>query len=209
MWRPKKIDCSTSESELIQASIDWINDHPEEIEAQMAELWPNQSITAEEIIDSMQAAKIACGQERGQQSTIAGEARLLTDTIIIDVGEKAFQNLLDKYETNQWVEGANLNEAIEQCDNAEERQETDDGIREYYEAVSYVSDKIAHEAVHLVVGGHTKENEKLAKELASKARSGDYEANQQLQTLDEIYAWGTAAERAVKQDGNEARGFNY
>ncbi|MFH1631794.1 MAG: hypothetical protein ABIA47_02080, partial [bacterium] len=83
------IECTDSESEYILAMMDWINDHPDEIQHSMNELWPDASVDAEEIISTLNNANIECGLYEGTDT--AGEALLDSNTIIVGVDVDRFE----------------------------------------------------------------------------------------------------------------------
>lgn len=204
----KKIDCTSEESSFLQSSIDWIKAHPEEIEAEMAELWPNPSVSMKEIIASLETANIYCGERRDESSLTSGTAEDFNNTILIDISSTDFDLMLNQYETNNWVENANLDDIIEQVEISGDSNEIRDEIRDYYEAIGFISDKITHEATHLAKGHHS-ENAQEKIDKIEKEMAEDPYASVQLKSIDEIYAWGTAAYRAANFFGNDLTDLTY
>ena len=207
----KKIDCSAEDSDLLQASIDWISDHPTEIETKMKELWPNSSISAKQIIKTLKEADIACAEDRGAENDVAGTANQMTGRILIDVNSDGFKESLTQYQNGQWIESSSLNDIIEQVDQTEtggDKQAAINEIYQFYQAIGFVSDTLVHEAVHFELGHHSNEVKQKVEEISTEIQKDPY-AYQDLETLDEIYAWGAAASRAANYYGGEVGSLAY
>jgi len=204
----KKIDCSPEDSDFLQASIDWINEHPTEIDAEIKELYPNSSISAKQIIETLKEAEIACAEDRGAENYVAGTANQITGRILIDVNSDGFKESLTQYQTGQWLESSSLNNIVEQVEISEDKQTAVNEIYQFYQAVGFVSDTLVHEAVHFLLGRHSNKVEKEVEEIETRIQENPY-AYQDLQKIDEIYAWGTAAGRAARIYGIEVGDLAY
>jgi len=192
--RQKIVDCSKDETEFLDNVVDWINEHPGEIQIKMDELWPDQTITAKDLITTLNNSQIECAV--GGDPNEPGHAR--GDSILISVDSEYFEEALDAYQRGVWTQNYSLDELVQII-----RDDGDEiGVRmdvlSYYNAVAIYADVLAHEAAHIETGeSHSKEvmNSHISKDMYERAE------------IDEIYAWGSASNLAVQEESSEADKF--
>jgi hypothetical protein len=191
----KIIDCDPASEEYIQASIDWIIEHPDEIQQQMDTLWPGQGMDAQELVDVLRDAEVQCGvQNRQLDKDIAGE-KINDHRIVIDIVDSTYEESLKLFQDNKWVSDYSMEEIVDRSVAAGNRDDLLSYTR-YMGAVATNADILAHEIGHVILGSHSKEAEHELEEQNYTPTTGE--------PVDEIYAWGDAAELAAKNQSKLA-----
>jgi hypothetical protein len=199
----KIIDCDPASEEYIQTSIDWIMEHPDEIQQQMDTLWPGQGMDAKELVDVLRDAEVECGvQNRQLDKDIAGE-KINDHRIVIDIVDTSYEESLKLFQDNKWVSDYSMEEIVDRSVAAGNQDDLLAYTR-YMAAVATNADILAHEIGHVILGSHSKDAEHALEEQNYTPTTGE--------PVDEIYAWGDAAELAAKNQSkiasdsyNEAR----
>lgn len=193
------VDCSAEDQEFMQSVVYWISDHPAEIQQQMDLLWPDSTITAQQLIDTLLVSRIQCGVQGPDAETdlIAGEAHLNSNVIVVDINEKYYDVALDEYTRTSWVEGYSEDELIEIASFGDE--EIIYPALCYFSSITILSGLLAHEASHIATHErHDNDDEEI---LMEEVESGIniYEE----EPIDQVYAWGFSAMGAVKEYEDE------
>lgn len=193
------INCSPEDQEFMQNVVYWISEHPDEIQQQMDLLWPDSTITAQQLIDTLLVSQIQCGVQKpdAEDDFIAGEAHIHSHVIIVDVNEKYYTNCLDVYESTSWIEGYSEDELIEIASSGDD--EILGATASYYSSITTLTDVLAHEAAHIATGErHDLDDESM---LIDEIETGINIYKEE--PIDQVYAWGFSARSAVKEQESE------
>ncbi len=196
------VDCSPDEEVYLKAATQWIDEHPDEIQQSLNEFWPNANITVDQLTNTLAEARITCGVENphnrsADDTDVAATARLRTNIITIDVSEEKFQHGLDQYCDGEWTTRESFEGLEKQIRIAETFEEADEifhDTMDYYYAMSILASTLAHEAAHLAL------DQVHSDEVREFVRSDEYynAPDEHIRSLDEVYAWGYAANYAVQ-----------
>jgi len=184
------VECTESEQDLLTSMVDWLEQHPKELETEMDTIWPNHEISASQLIETLSGATLECGLEGSKQEEL-GLALLHKNTIVIAVDTDRFDLALERYEKGKWTEEYTFSELLKRYDETHDDSIIIDRSAYNYAVMSYAQ-VLAHEAAHLALqSGHTNETENALQEatIDGVVQSGE-------NSFDEIYAWGDATNQA-------------
>jgi len=193
------VECSDDETRFNSTVVDWLIDHPEEIQKQFNILWPKGTISAKQLTNTLAAANIECGLEI-DGNKYHGSTDYKSFSIIIDVGDLEYQKAMEDLKTGAWTQDFTLNELTKQIQTPEDFNVVAD-YELYFLAIAYGAQVAAHEAAHLAFdtdhSGEVKSQIEKIEETEGELSAED------LESLDQIYAWGFAAQYAVDNYGDE------
>ncbi|MDP2631320.1 MAG: hypothetical protein Q8P30_00950 [Candidatus Uhrbacteria bacterium] len=182
------LECTESEGDYIEAMVNWLVEHPQDVQNSMNELWPDATVSANDVIDVVATANIECGvQTRGDHAQ-AGEADKRANRIIVDVNTDLFTYSLDDFEKNRWVQDYTIDELV--SINSSDDYEAN-ALVNYNLAIAANTEVLAHEAAHFVIGLH---NDTASDEVEKLNNVPDQQ--DAIARIDEIYGWGVAANKA-------------
>jgi len=195
----RTVDCSEGEEAFIKTLVQWLEEHPDEVQTEMDVRWPNATITTQDLVDMMKEATFQCGVDRklwGDPDLNAfGEAELRSHVVTIDVHEPEFERGLAQYEKGEWLQYyddiGQLGTIADEYQEAGQGQEFDRMWFEYLQAIALCSGVVEHEVAHLILGRHSEETKERVDELLTEDGSISPEAFNN--PPDEIYAWGFSA----------------
>lgn len=177
-------ECSEDEDAYIDAAFDWLTEHPQEIQTQMNELWPNTNLDAFQMIASLKAANIECGYQKSDDETVAVAFRDF-NTIIIDVNQTGFINDLEIYKETSWIENYEIDDLVNEAIETQNLDKMED-VNTYYFFLSGATRNLLHETGHLAYDlSHTED----------QRHDGTLR--------DAIDAWGEAAQEATIKFGED------
>lgn len=192
---PKEIvECSEDEERMGEKAMAWLNEHPEEIQAKMDELWPDQNITAKEILGVLNNAKIECSGEIPEEKSNIAEAHWpYNERITIFVDQENFEGTLDLFIAGEWTQDYSLDDLVQMYDPESGYYDPVLDLSSYHNAMVIYTTTLLHEAAHIALrqrhaNGVDEESIRIA-----EGGGTPYNQAQKKAELDEVYAWGSAA----------------
>ena len=180
-------DCDPEVESFISASLNYMDQHREEMQSEMECVFPDLSISSDELVDAAMNAAYLCSSDIEQDGIDAGAlAKIKDNEIIIDVSEEQFQDDLALFKEGQWTEDKTMGELKFIASLSYEKT---DQIIDYYRVVSIFMGLLAHEIAHIEL--EMKHSDKTT-ETVLGLQSGEATWDE-LSYSDEVYAWGTSA----------------
>ncbi|MFA6528224.1 MAG: hypothetical protein WCT46_01655 [Candidatus Gracilibacteria bacterium] len=180
----KKIDCTNDQGSYIDAGVDFLLTHPEDLQEQM-DIWaPGVRVTADDLIEVMAEATFQCGVPRNDDDSDTGADQLGSTKIIrINVVSTPFVNSMDRYFDYAWTQDVPIGDLLENV-NGIFVPTAEASL--YFNAINHVSGVIAHEIAHIPLGSHSKAVRDRIDELCIHG------SPKCLAGIDDIYAIGIA-----------------
>lgn len=202
--RYEELECTEDDQAYTDRTIEWADEHPEEIQAEMDLLWGNDAkASAQDIVDALVSAKVKCGVPKNENKieTSGGRAYLHDDAVIINVESSVYQDNLEQFLAGEYTaEWGTDFLATVQTEEAED-------AHQYALAIMKNLDYLVHEAAHLALGTiHGPETVIKIPKLIKQAEEEEWSSEQldlALADLDRVYGWGVAAQQAARQWANE------
>lgn len=201
----EELECTGDEQAYIDDSIRWAEEHPQEIQSQMDLIWDSEGqVSAKQVVDTLANARVVCAVPLVEPAIENGEASLLTNTIRVNIERDGFEEDLEEFltgeETADWTA-----EYIRSLDLSE--FEDQQQVLYYNFALKANVEVLVHEAAHLALPAlHSAETDARAGEMSKEVAQGKAEADafaEERASLDRVYGWGSAAERAADAWGDE------
>ena len=191
------VECEYKQKQFIRAGSSWLDTHQAEVDRQMKGIWAS-SHTTQELIDIVDDSQVVCGIGP-HDDHVAASRNATSNTIIIDVADDWFQEELERFNEHRWVATYTSEELAdpEVIDYAEMSPLL--SLWSYHLSLSRMALLLAHEGAHGVLGNHSSA---VRRHVRSEAYTGDPD---EVDSLDEIYAWGFAAELAADAAFDEDR----
>lgn len=191
------VECESEQNEFMRTGASWLKNHSEDVDREMRALWSSPH-TVQEIINVVDDARIVCGIGPSDDH-VAASRNATSNTIIIDVADDWFQEELERFNEHRWVATYTSAELAdpEVIDYAEMSALL--SLWSYHLSLSRMGLLLAHEGAHGVLGDHSSA---VRRHVRSDSYTGEPD---EVDELDEIYAWGFAAELAADAAFNEDR----
>ena len=200
----KTVDCSEGQEAYINHAVQWVKDHPEEIQSEMEELWPGINVTSKELISHIETATFQCGVQKKHSDDIGGCINTNTEVITIDVSDKEFEYALENYENGAWIweeyQLGNFTSLYRDMRDAGQLTDFDQEWLDFLQSINLGTCIVMHELAHIPHGAHTKENEKIIDQHAEEGTVLEIAIDD---PVDVVYAWGGAAYLAAAQWAGE------
>jgi len=190
-------NCDIDEIEYLKKALNWIYDHPDQIEDEAQALGATTETDVEKITDKLRDATISC--ESDLEESRGESRRFLTPNVIaIDTADWLFILGLEDFWAGQELDSSSI-QGIVQLDNSS----SEDVISQYQQyllSIVFLVEVLTHEATHLALKkDHTR---KMKKEIDRIVLAyGDLMDPRflldQLLQFDEIYEWGASAGYAL------------
>lgn len=189
------INCTPEQEAYIGASLDWMQEHADEIEGTMSGFWPKRQTSLEHILAALGTTPIECGVGRKEGDSIAATTRNFPDQIVIvDTSHVVFVDGLRKYNESTYVTDYSPEELADPNVVDPVAHSPMNDVLNYHVARADLGFILAHEGAHVILGGHDHLVDKAAEQLA-KDDSLDSDV---MGMLDEIYGWGAAVEASAE-----------
>jgi hypothetical protein len=184
------VDCTDDQEDYIDASLAWVEAEQARLDAEAATIVTDPSLSALQIVRSLDGATIKCGVGKDGDTVPATSRNFPNKELIVDVQDPFIVNGLEMFVETRWVSEYEY-EDLDDPEVVDYSVHTDPFGTAYRYTLSLGNLGIifAHEGGHFLLGDHTRDAKKEVEELAANGQLSPADTAH----IDEIYGWGYAS----------------